>query len=68
MGFFRPSAEFAGRVEGEQARAEGECVLRAEDKYCNHPSSKSPLALGAHYIFCKTFFIIKQSLCAAGGA
>ena len=24
MGFFRPSVEFAVRVEGEQARAEGE--------------------------------------------
>ena len=36
MGFFRPSVEFAVRVEGEQSRVEGECVLRAEDDiFCN---------------------------------
>ena len=36
MGFFRPSVEFAVRVDGEQARVEGECVLLVEDEYCNH--------------------------------
>ena len=30
--------------KGKQARAEGECVLRAEDEYCNHTRSKSPLS------------------------
>ena len=35
MGLFRPSVEFAVRVVGELARAEGECVLRTEDEYCN---------------------------------
>ena len=36
MGLFRPSVEFAVRVVGELARAEGECVLRTEDEYCKH--------------------------------
>ena len=33
VGLFRPSVEFAVRVGGELARAEGECVLRTEDEY-----------------------------------
>ena len=32
MGLFRPSVEFAVRVVGELARAEGECVLRTVDE------------------------------------
>ena len=38
------NVEFVVGVEGEQARAEGKCVLRAEDKYYNHTRSKSPLS------------------------
>ena len=32
MGFFRSSVEIAVRVEGEQARAEGDYVLRVENE------------------------------------
>ena len=38
VGFFRPSVQFAVRVEGEKARAEGE--------YCKHTRSKDPLKRG----------------------
>ena len=44
VGLFRPNVEFAVRVEGELAQAEGECVLRTEDEYCNHTRSKGPLS------------------------
>ena len=42
VGFFRPSVLFAVRVEGEQARAEGECVLRAEDDILQPHEVKEP--------------------------
>ena len=32
VSLFRSSVEFAVRGVGEQARAEGECVLRTEDE------------------------------------
>ena len=44
IGLFRPSVKLIVRVAGEQARAEGECVLQAVDKYHNHTESNSPLS------------------------
>ena len=44
MSLLRPSVEFAVQVVGELAQAEGECVLRTEDKYCKYTRSKSPLS------------------------
>ena len=44
VGHYRPSVEFAVRVVGELARAEGECVLRTEDEYCKHTRSNGPLS------------------------
>ena len=52
VGFFRSSVEFAVRVEGELARAEGEYILRKEGEYCKGMKSKGLLAIGAHYILC----------------
>ena len=53
MGLSRPSVEFAVRLVGELARAEGECILQTEDEYCKHTRSKDPLSpIGAHHIIC----------------